>query len=172
MSPTRTLVVLRHAKAEPHHGGEDRLRPLAVQGRTQASRLGRCLNDERLVPETVLCSTALRTRQTWDLARQGMRDAEPEVDFRDALYLASPAEMLSDVRGIDSRVRTLLVVAHEPGVSALAAMLADKSSDRSALAQVRAGVPTATYSVLESSEPWADWGKGTARLTGVFRPQV
>lgn len=171
-APERTLVLLRHAKAERANGIDDELRPLAMQGRKQATRLGRDLLAEELVPEVVLCSSALRTRQTWELARPGLRDAEPVVEFLDALYLAVAPEILATVRGVDARVRTILVVAHEPSVSALAGLLADKSSDGAALAQVRAGVPTATYSVLHGTESWSDWGKRSARLAGVFRPQV
>jgi phosphohistidine phosphatase len=75
------------------------------------------------------------------------------------------------VRAVDPGVRTVLVVGHEPTMASTAAYLAGPGSDDAALAQVRVGVPTATYSVLESDEvPWSDWGKGAARLAHVGRP--
>ena len=186
---TRTLVVLRHAKAEPAQGGSDEIRPLALTGRRQASSVGHHLQDAGLLPEVVLVSTALRTRQTWDLAQAGLREIAPEVDLRDELYAAlreiapevdlrdelyaaSAGDLLEAVRGVDARVRTLLVVGHEPAVSGLAAYLAGDGSDSSAVAQVRAGVPTASLSVLRAEGPWDGWGRGSARLEGVFRPQV
>ena len=169
---TRTLVVLRHAKAEPAQGGSDEIRPLALTGRRQASSVGRHLQDAGLLPEVVLVSTALRTRQTWELARAGLREIEPEVDLRDEFYAASAGDLLEAVRGVDARVRTLLVVGHEPAVSGLAAYLAGDGSDSSAVAQVRAGVPTASLSVLRAEGPWDGWGRGSACLEGVFRPQV
>jgi phosphohistidine phosphatase len=65
----------------------------------------------------------------------------------------------------------VLVIGHEPTMAATAAYLAAPGSDDAALAQVRVGVPTATYSVLESTDlPWSEWGKGTARLLRVGRP--
>ncbi len=168
----RTLVVLRHAKAEPADGAADELRPLALQGRKQANRLGKHLAEGGLLPEVVLCSTALRTRQTWELAKAALKQAEPQVEMRDELYGASPSGLLAAVRGIDARVRTVLLVGHEPAVSGLAGALAALGSDQGALAQVRAGVPTAAFSVLTADVPWEQWGNDVAQLTGVFRPEV
>lgn len=171
MTDAFTLVVLRHAKAERADGGEDELRALALQGRKQASRLGAHLSDAGLRPDVVLCSSALRTRQTWELARTSL-GADPKVVIRDDLYAASPTDLLAAVREVDPKASVVLVVGHEPSVSALAAHLAGEGSDSAALAQVRTGVPTATYSVLRSSEPWAAWKRSSAALTGVFRPEV
>ena len=67
-------------------------------------------------------------------------------------------------------VSTLLVVGHEPTMAATASYLADPASDGGALAQVRVGVPTATYSVLESGASWDAWEPQAALLTYVGRP--
>jgi phosphohistidine phosphatase len=170
----RRLVLLRHAKAEPANesGAEaDARRPLALKGRRQASRVGMALTAAGLLPELALVSSSLRTRQTWDLARTHLDGADAAVEVRDELYEASVADVLDLVRAVDPGVRTVLVVGHEPTMASTAAYLAGPGSDDAALAQVRVGVPTATYSVLESDEvPWSDWGKGAARLAHVGRP--
>ncbi|MGW6005440.1 SixA phosphatase family protein [Oerskovia enterophila] len=167
---THRLVLLRHAKAEPAGGVDDVLRPLALNGRRQAGRVGAALAHSALVPELVLCSSALRTRQTWDLLAAHLGDVAPEVVVTDTLYAAGVRDVLDMVRGADSRVRTLLVVGHEPTMAATAAHLAGPGSDSGALAQVRVGVPTATYSVLESSTPWGEWDGAVANLSYVGRP--
>ena len=166
----RRLVLLRHAKAEPGGNVDDVLRPLALNGRRQAGRVGAALVDSGLVPERVLCSAALRTRQTWELLSAHLGDVEPEVVVSDDLYAADVDDVLDLVRATDSRVRTLLVIGHEPTMAATASHLADPASDGGALAQVRVGVPTATYSVLESSTPWDAWDARGALLTYVGRP--
>jgi phosphohistidine phosphatase len=38
------------------------------------------------------------------------------------------------------------------------------------LAQVKVGVPTATWTLLESNEHWPDWGRAKAKLVSVNRP--
>ncbi|AEG44149.1 histidine phosphatase family protein [Isoptericola variabilis] len=168
----RRLVLLRHAKAEPvRDTGTDAERPLALKGRRQASGVGMALTAAGLVPDLALVSSALRTRQTWDLARAHLDGVDAVVEVRDELYEASVGDVLDLVRAVDPDVGTVLVLGHEPTMAATAAYLAGPGSDDAALAQVRVGVPTATYSVLESAEhPWSEWGKGAARLVHVGRP--
>lgn len=169
---TRRLVLLRHAKAEPAGSVADVLRPLALVGRKQAARIGPALVAADVVPELVLCSDAVRTRQTWDLLKVGLGENEPEVVISPDVYTAGAGEILGLVGAVDPRVRTVLVVGHEPTMSAVAAYLAGPGSDPAALAQVQVGVPTATYSVLEADLPWHDWTRGSTVLTLLDRPHV
>lgn len=175
--PMRRLVLLRHAKAEPATSSEDALRPLALRGRTQASGLAAALVALDAVPDVVLVSSALRTRQTWDLAGNGLsgrsRDGGPQVTITDTLYNARVGDVLALVGELPDNARTVLVIGHEPTMAATAAHLAAPGSDDAALAQVRVGVPTATYSLLEApaATPWSAWTRHTARLTHVGRPQ-
>ncbi|PFG42961.1 phosphohistidine phosphatase [Isoptericola jiangsuensis] len=172
--PGRRLVLLRHAKAEPSSGSlPDHDRPLALNGRKQAGRVGMALTAAGLVPDLALVSSALRTRQTWELARGHLGNGGGKIpaEVRDELYVASIADVLDLVRDVDPSVKTLLVVGHEPTMAATAAYVADKGSDEVALAQVRVGVPTATYSVLHAvKQPWREWGKKSASLVRVGRP--
>jgi len=172
-APSWRLVLLRHAKAEPGKGAlSDEQRPLALNGRKQASRVGMALTAAGLVPQVALVSSALRTRQTWDLASAHLDGSAATVlEVRDELYEASVRDVLGLLREVEASVRTVLVVGHEPTMAATAAYLATEGSEPAALAQVRVGVPTATYSVLESAaHPWADWGRSTSRLVHVGRP--
>ncbi|MEP7763246.1 histidine phosphatase family protein [Sanguibacter sp. 25GB23B1] len=168
---TRRLVLLRHAKAEPGGRVSDELRPLALPGRKQALRVGTALAGLGLVPERVLCSDAVRTRQTWDLLRPGLGDVSPDVTVTGEIYSAGVEDIVRLVRESEEPVRTLLVVGHEPVMSAVAARLAGPGSDSAGLAQVRVGVQTATYVVLEAQLPWADWAAETAVLTHLGRPE-
>ncbi|GAA1869065.1 SixA phosphatase family protein [Myceligenerans crystallogenes] len=174
---SRRLVLLRHAKAEPATTPDDVLRPLALRGRTQAAGLAAALVSLGAAPDVVLVSSALRTRQTWELAGNGLsgrsRDNGPRVTVTDDLYNARVGDVLRLVGEVADDARTVLVIGHEPTMAATAAYLAGPGSDDAALAQVRVGVPTATYSLLEAPEhePWSTWGRGTAVLRHVGRPQ-
>jgi len=167
---TYRLVVLRHAKAEPAGAGGDLGRPLALRGRRQATAVGRALLAAGLVPAAALCSPALRTRQTWELASAAWGGQAPEARWDETLYDAGPQDLLRAVNGLGAGARTGIVVGHEPAVSSLAAYLADAGSDAAALAQARVGVPTATCCVLESAAPWSAWGRSTATLLAVVPP--
>ncbi|WP_250445322.1 histidine phosphatase family protein [Actinotalea sp. C106] len=172
----RRLVLLRHAKAEATGGTSDELRPLSLTGRRQCAQVGARLLESGLVPGHVLVSSALRTRQTWELLRVALgEDASPVVEVEDLLYEARTHDVLELVRGVDPEVRTVLVVGHEPTMSATTAVLArtpdatgDTDTDTGHLAQVRTGLSTATFAVLEV-EDWAGLGRGTATLREVIR---
>ena len=163
-------MLLRHAKAEPSGGVVDELRPLALAGRRQCVDVGARLAATGLVPEHVLVSSALRTRQTWELVRGALGDVPAaEVAVLDALYHAGVGDLLELVQGIDERVATVLVVGHEPTMSAAAAALAapehgDAHSVR--VEQVRTGLSTGAYAVLEVSS-WAELARRTARVVDV-----
>ena len=167
---TRRLVLLRHAKAE-HGGVADELRPLAHAGRRQCVRVSAALAWLDLVPELVLCSTAVRARQTWDLVRGGLGDVEPEVLVTDALYEAGVRQVLAQVHDVDERIRTVLVVGHEPTISTTASTLAGEESVEDAVTHVLNGLSTGTFVVLELDGTWADLAVGTARLTEVVSPK-
>ncbi len=165
----RRLVLLRHAKAE-HSGVADELRRLTSLGVRQAGAVGGTLRATGLLPERVLVSSALRTQETWQhLATALAGDPEPEVVLSDALYGAHAGEVVDHVKATDARVRTLLVVGHEPAMSGAAAHLAGSGS-AAHLAQVRAGLSTAAFAVLEVVGPWADLEPMGARLVDVVPP--
>ena len=164
----RRLVLLRHAKAE--HGADmpDTLRPLALQGRRQCADLGLRLVTAGLVPERVLVSSAVRTRQTWDLLRGAFAAApEPDVAVDDRIYDAGPAQLLEVLAEVDPRVRSVLVVGHEPTLSLVAHTLAG-TGQPGHLAQVASGLPTGSAAVLEVSS-WDSLTRDGAVLVDVVR---
>ncbi|MCC2314656.1 SixA phosphatase family protein [Cellulomonas xiejunii] len=168
MTPHR-LVLLRHAKAEPAGLVVDHDRPLALIGRRQASAVGSGLAASGLAPDLVLCSSALRTRQTWDLARNGLHAAgvgteRTAVVVTDALYDADVRGLVAAVGDVHDEVATVLVVGHEPTISQAAAQLAGPGSDPAALVRVRVGVPTGSWTVLELAGAWTSLVPASARL--------
>ena len=163
---TRRLVLLRHAKAQQDFDGPDALRALTGVGQRQSAWVGESLRAAGLAPELTLVSSAVRTQQTWSYLADAF-DPEPETDQRDELYGAGPGTVLEVVRGVDERVRTVLVVGHEPTISRTAALLASGDSSPELVERVAWGVPTATYAVLELSRGWDALDPQGARLVDV-----
>lgn len=162
----RWLIILRHAKsAWPDVDDHDR--PLAPRGLRDAPNAGRWLRDAGYVPERVLCSTAVRARETYQLA-QGHFGAEPSVDYEDRLYGADVEDVLELVHAIPDTVTRLMVVGHEPWVSDLTLHLARSGE---ALERVRVKYPTAGIAVLGVTESWAELGEGTAVLKDFHTPR-
>ncbi len=164
------LVLLRHAKAESHLGVADVMRPLALTGRAQSGDVGAWLAASGLLPERVLVSSAVRTRQTWELVRASLGEhPEPEVEISDALYDSGPRELVQMLSLSDERLATVLVVGHEPTMSMTGSMLADPQPPVGALASLHLGLPTGGVAVLEVPS-WAEIGAGSCRLQEIWRP--
>ncbi len=170
-APATRLVLLRHAKAE-HSAGSDAARPLALAGRRQASAVGAALAEDGLAPDHVLCSSALRTRQTWDLVRTGLGPAGQDcrVEVSDEVYDAGVPDLLRLLRAVPDGAATVLVVGHEPAMSHLAVSLAGPTSSPDVVERVRHGVPTASWSLLEPAVPWAEMATRSARLVALRIP--
>lgn len=165
----RTLYLLRHAKSDWDDANlGDAERPLAPRGRRAAKRMGAHLAEVGPIPDRVLCSTARRAIDTWELAAAEL-DAEPELELDEALYLAPPAVILARVRGVPDRVHTLLVVGHNPGFQALAVQLA--GGPRTAAAEKIGKFPTAALARFTLAHGgWRQLAPETVRLAAFVRP--
>jgi len=118
---TRTLVLLRHAKAERPEGyAKDIDRPLSARGRADAAAAGRWLEDNDLVPDQVLCSPSVRTRQTWQYTALA---TEMLIAYEQSLYFGGPAEMIELIQETTATVSTLLVIGHNPTISVVSGRL-------------------------------------------------
>lgn len=162
-------MLLRHAKAEPAGGVPDGLRKLDQRGTRQCAAVGAGMRAAELVPDVVLVSSAERTRQTWECVAAAL-EVGPGVDvvLSDRLYCARVEDVLDLIRSTDTRTGTLLVVGHEPTMSATAARLAG-SGGTADMAQVQTGLSTASYAVLDLLTSWADVRCGGAILRDVVR---
>lgn len=120
-----TLVLIRHAKAEPHRF-DDHGRQLAPRGREQCEEVRRWLTAQGLLPDRVVVSSSARTTQTWELA--GVGGAEPEVDER--LYEASVDDLRAVVAETGPSVGTLALVGHNPAFERFAWELDDSPPAR------------------------------------------
>jgi phosphohistidine phosphatase len=167
----KTLYLLRHAKSswdDPTLADHDR--PLAPRGRTAAPRMAVWLRTEARRPELVICSSAARARETWDLVARELQPA-PEVDIRRAVYDAGPEQLVAIVRGTPSRVRTLMLVGHNPAMEDAAALLAG-GGDTRALATMQSKYPTAAVAELTFDlDSWSEIGRDTGHLARFVRPK-
>jgi len=90
----RTLILLRHLKSSWDLPGlPDHDRPLAPRGRRAGRRIRRDIQDERIAPRLVLCSSAVRAVQTWKAIRSGVPDGR-RVRIEPGLYGASADSLL------------------------------------------------------------------------------
>jgi len=163
----RRLLLFRHAKSD-WPDVADHERPLAKRGRRDAPVAGRWLGESGYVPDAVVCSTARRARETWELAAAGLAEAvpgaAPPVRYEPRVYEATVLGLLMLVREFDGDLGTVLVVGHNPGLAELTVGLAAPPPEPPA------AFPTAAVAVLGLPGDWADAGPGEGRLLAFAIP--
>jgi phosphohistidine phosphatase len=163
----RRVYLLRHAKSswEDLSLADDE-RPLAPRGRKAAKRMARHLRHDAIRPDLVLCSTALRAKQTLERIEPALGGAPTRVE--PGLYAASAETLLTRLRRLPDDVVSVMVIAHNPGLRDLASMLA---SGGRALPRLRAKYPTCALATLDiDSETWPKLQPGEAELVNLVTP--
>jgi phosphohistidine phosphatase len=181
----RTIVLLRHAKAENPDGLADVDRPLTARGHADAAAAGAWLAHSGHVPDLVICSPAKRTRQTWHgvalalaegagsmgpaggaessvasgTAPEAARTASaPLVRYEDTVYTGDADQLLALVCGTDEPVSAILLVGHNPAISELSALLDP------VLAADSDGLRTSSVAVHRLTGSWRECAPGAASL--------
>ncbi|WP_326602902.1 histidine phosphatase family protein [Streptomyces sp. NBC_01799] len=164
----RRIVLLRHAKAEWSQDS-DHERPLAERGRKDAPVAGRKLVDSGIVIDLALCSTAVRTRETWKLAVHEMPH-RPKTVYEERLYEASLGELIALLNETPDDVQNLLIIGHNPGMHAMADALAGSAEGETMARMTRGGFPTAAFAVIEFSGSWKGVEHGVGKLVEYWTP--
>lgn len=167
----KRLVLMRHAKADYPRGVADHERPLAARGHREAPLAGRWLLQHGVVPDFILCSSALRTRQTCTWVCQELGDLAPTPKLEDDLYDGGAARMLAMINHVPETVTSLLLISHFPTVQDVALRLASRDSDQDAYLDLAERFPTSAFAVLEHSSTWAELDGQDARLADFVVPR-
>ncbi|MEQ9570095.1 MAG: histidine phosphatase family protein [Longimicrobiales bacterium] len=171
----KRLILFRHAKSSWDDPDlDDHARPLAPRGNRAAPAMAHWFAETKQLPARVLCSDAVRTRQTWDRVAEvwdSLAGPLPDVGFHPGLYLASPRRILGLVAQDAGDADTVMVVGHNPGMHDLARTLAVPGSTK-AHRRLAAKFPTAAAAVLEFDvDRWDELDAGQGRLAAFMRPK-
>ncbi|HEY1622026.1 MAG TPA: histidine phosphatase family protein [Streptosporangiaceae bacterium] len=160
MEGRHALIVMRHAKAGELPGGPDAERALTERGRRDAAAAGQWLRDSGYLPDAVICSSARRTRQTWQQVSAEL-GRTVECASQDSLYLAEADALLAEIGLTPEPVLTLLYVGHNPAAGQFAAELTG----------AEVNFPTAAVAVIGLAGSWANLAPGTGDLIASWTPR-
>ncbi len=159
---TRRLILIRHAKSSWGDATlADHARPLNDRGRRSAPLIGRWLRERGYLPDEVLCSDAVRTRETF--ARLGL---DAPVTYVPALYHAEARDILETLRTAHRRV--VAIIGHNPGMAEFARRIVALPPDHPRFGDY----PTAATLVADlDTDDWENAAFGTAGAVDFVVPR-
>lgn len=116
----RKIILFRHGKSswsDPDQADLDR--PLNARGRLASALMGAWLDEAGVEDGLAIISPARRAQETWAKAAPNL-SAKIRVVEEKALYMADPKTMLKIVQSAPKKAETLILVGHQPSMSAFA----------------------------------------------------
>lgn len=158
----KTLFVLRHAKSSWENTDlSDFERPLNKRGLETAPMMGEIIKENKFQPELILSSPARRAEQTARLVKDAAR-INGEIKFDDRIYEASPSRLLEVISEQDEKIKSVMLVGHNPGLEALIKIITNEIQP----------MPTAALAVIDLKiESWKEITSSTGDLRTLIRPK-
>jgi len=167
------LILLRHAKSswsDPALADHDR--PLNARGRHAAKQMADALIKRNYLPETIICSTALRARKTLAPLLQ-LLDGTVQLTITRALYDAQaehyPKIIAAAAQKADSP-KTMLLIGHNFAIQDAALLLA-KGDDTQAFQALKNKFPSGAAAILDFETNLTEVSANSARLVDYLRPR-
>ncbi len=159
----KTIIFLRHAKSSWKEADlPDEQRPLNKRGKREAPQVGEYLRQQNMLPDLVLCSTAVRARKTVEAVIETSLYSG-KVQYRDELYQKGEEAYFYELRALPDEVRSVMLVGHNPDMEAAVHFLTGQYLPMPTAGLVWVEVPI---------ESWRDFKpENGAKLLGSWRPQ-
>lgn len=153
---------MRHAKSSWDDPTlDDHERPLNARGRDACEIMSSRLTAERLIPNTIWASSAVRTQETAMRMMRALPGPQTVVNVP-GFYHASADQVLQILAGEPEPDGKLMLVGHNPGWSSLAEVMTGQILH----------MPTACILVMSRKDESAPyWSSSAWRAVGIFKPK-
>jgi phosphohistidine phosphatase len=152
----RRLTLLRHAKTETAHTGEeDWDRMLEPRGQKDAPEMARRLRERKLKPDLIVTSPAVRALTTAQIFLRELHLPATKLQQDERLYLAAPKELLQVIHELGGETRHLMIVGHNPGLTEFAERI---SAERKIDNMPTCAIYTLEFDIARWSE--LEWDSG------------
>jgi phosphohistidine phosphatase len=166
------LMLLRHAKSsrdDPMLPDIDR--PITPKGKKAAAQIGAYMVRNELVPERVLCSPALRTRETWDIISFHLKSNQSAIICPELYNFGDHNTLLDCVRNRGSAASCVLLIGHNPSIQDFAKYLS-VTGENSLVRKLEEKYPTAALCGLSfATREWSKLAKGQGKLEFFVSPK-
>ena len=159
----KILLLLRHAKSSwKDESLSDFDRPLNERGKKAAQAIGRYIRKQKIMPDLVLSSPAVRARETTGIIITTAK-LTAEIRYDQRIYEADPLHLVHVLSQIEDNFCSVLLVGHNPGIEELLGLLTGSSQHMptAALAKIR----------LEGVGDWSEISQAKAMLELMIKPR-
>ncbi len=112
----KILYLLRHAYSHVRDRGlADYDRPLVEEGRQQAQAVSQYLHKNKRTFDFVMCSGALRTRETLEFLRPDV--GTKDIELAESFYNCTEDQILNHLHHIANKWKHVLYIGHNPGIA-------------------------------------------------------
>ncbi len=165
---TKKLFLLRHAQASSAQSSSDKSRELTPQGKDDARALGQEMKRLNFIPDLIICSPAVRTKQTLEGVQSALNISN--VEHPEILYNGSTGDYLHQIQLISDEHNNVLFIAHNPSIYELVILLSGSGND-TAMQRLSEGYQPASLSAVDvKSETWADIQPAVNALHAIMNP--
>ena len=159
----KEIYVLRHAKSSWDNSNlSDFERPLANRGISDAKKMSKFLKDMNIKIDKVLCSNAIRAKETFDLTADGFNFEIDKATYLDKLYFGDTTTIIQDLKELDESLNNILIVGHNPTLHYLVEILTNESFNR---------FTTCNLATIFHDGEWVSLNSQQCSLKSLIRPK-
>ena len=126
-------------------------RPLNDRGRESAELIGKHLASEKLIDPLLICSPALRTRETAEIVLKNS-NVRAEERFDERIYEASLRDLMQVISEIPDDKQVVIMIGHNPGFEELLAFLTGEARRMPTAALAKIKFDVASWSDVRTGE--------------------
>jgi phosphohistidine phosphatase len=159
----KTVLFMRHAKSTWDGKDEDdRDRKVSKRGLKNAAQVGELLKKEKLTPDVILSSSAMRARETAEIVMNELK-YHGDVCYLNKLYMGEPEIYARQIQSLQDDIEMVLVIGHSPTLDSLLQMMTGKVET----------LPTASVAQLKVPiESWKEFHPEVqCELVNLWRPK-
>jgi phosphohistidine phosphatase len=152
----RTIYLVRHAKSCWDDARlKDIDRPLNKRGLRDAPDMGKRLHEKGIQVQLIFSSPAKRAYHTASIIAGEIQFDPRKIIHHEEIYEATTKDLLNIIQAFDDSMKSVMLVGHNPGFTALANYLTKEYFDN---------VPTCGIVAISFSSSWNQIGRNSGKL--------
>ena len=161
----KTVFLVRHAKSSWDYSSlRDSERPLNDQGLKDAPKMARVLKKEKVSPDAIISSPAVRALTTAIFFKNELNVDGEDIIIKNEIYEAAPVTIVKMIQRLPESYQTVLIFGHNPTFTEVANLFTDDFIPN---------VPTCGVVKIEAGiSNWTEFGPGKGSVESFIYPKL